>query len=384
MSHLSRQDTALRAGVSVETVDRYVELGMLTPTEGDRFRTGDVRRIAVYESLVGSGIPLEGMADVLGRGDASLDFLDDPLYDRFAGLTDVSFRQVAEQKGLPLDLVMVVREVAGGAAPNPDDLVREDEMQVIPMLAVAAEEDINPQATERLLRVLGDSLRRITESQAGWWQTEVAERFVARGIKPGDIGDATLDFGFRMNVAYEQALMSIMHAHEQRTWTGNILAGVEAAMGHAGLYSRKARQPAMCFLDITGYTRLTSEQGALLRWMASQLSSGLKRLRLERRDQLLASYLLSIHEILLGTDRNGTITHANAAAERACSEETSTAPQSTTRPPAIQTASKRPRADGCGASTSRAPVWMARSTPPSLPSRASSRTRRRESPAACS
>ena len=63
--------------------------------------------------------------------------------------------------------------------------------------------------------------------------------------------------------------------------------------------------------------RLTSEQGALLRWMASQLSSGLKRLRLERRDQLLASYLLSSHEILLGTDRNGTITHANAAAESA-------------------------------------------------------------------
>ncbi|HET9251362.1 MAG TPA: ATP-binding protein [Candidatus Eisenbacteria bacterium] len=63
--------------------------------------------------------------------------------------------------------------------------------------------------------------------------------------------------------------------------------------------------------------KLSSEQRALLRWMASQLSSGLKRLRLERRDQLLASYLLSSGEILLGTDRNGTITHANAAAERA-------------------------------------------------------------------
>jgi len=62
--------------------------------------------------------------------------------------------------------------------------------------------------------------------------------------------------------------------------------------------------------------KLTSEQRALLRWMASQLSSGLKRIRLERRDQLLASYLLSSGEILLGTDRNGTITHANAAAER--------------------------------------------------------------------
>jgi PAS domain S-box-containing protein len=70
-----------------------------------------------------------------------------------------------------------------------------------------------------------------------------------------------------------------------------------------------------CFLPAG--RRLTSEQSALLRWMASQLSSGLKRLRLERRDQLLASYLLSSGEILLGVDRGGTITHANAAAERA-------------------------------------------------------------------
>jgi PAS domain S-box-containing protein len=60
----------------------------------------------------------------------------------------------------------------------------------------------------------------------------------------------------------------------------------------------------------------TSEQSALLRWMAAQLSSGLKRLRLEQRDQLLASYLLSTGEILLGLDVSGEITQANEAAER--------------------------------------------------------------------
>jgi signal transduction histidine kinase len=59
------------------------------------------------------------------------------------------------------------------------------------------------------------------------------------------------------------------------------------------------------------------EDLALLRWMAAQLGTGLKRLRLERRDQLLASYMMSTGEILLGLDPQGTITHANDAAERA-------------------------------------------------------------------
>jgi adenylate cyclase len=261
VSHLSRQETAERAGVSVDVVDRYVELGLLRPTEGDAFSQGDVRRIGVIQTMVNAGMPVEGMADVIARGDASLDFLDSPLYARFAGLSGVTFRELADQKDLPLDLVMVIREAGGGAAPGPDDLVREDELEVVPMLEVAASEQISPESTERLLRVMGDSMRRIAESQGRWWQSEVTARFVARGSSPGEMGDATLEFGKRLNAAYERAVTAVMHAHEHRTWTANILEGVEQVMSHAGLYSRVERQPAMCFLDITGYTRLTSEQG---------------------------------------------------------------------------------------------------------------------------
>ena len=36
---------------------------------------------------------------------------------------------------------------------------------------------------------------------------------------------------------------------------------VEAALERAGLFSRLRRPPAMCFLDIMGYTRLTEERG---------------------------------------------------------------------------------------------------------------------------
>ena len=36
---------------------------------------------------------------------------------------------------------------------------------------------------------------------------------------------------------------------------------VEAALERAGLHSRLHRPPAVCFLDITGYTRLTEERG---------------------------------------------------------------------------------------------------------------------------
>ena len=132
---------------------------------------------------------------------------------------------------------------------------------MVPFLQVHVAEGMSHHATERLLRVMGDSLRRVAEQQAGWWMSEVQVPLMEKGVKAGDIGDVTAEFGIRINVAYQQAFEAIQHAHEARTWTENILTGIELAMTQAGLYSRQDRPPAMCFLDITGYTRLTQERG---------------------------------------------------------------------------------------------------------------------------
>jgi adenylate cyclase len=59
----------------------------------------------------------------------------------------------------------------------------------------------------------------------------------------------------------EQALLAMYHAQQARVWTANIIEGFEQLLAKAGLHSRLERPPAICFLDITGYTRLTQERG---------------------------------------------------------------------------------------------------------------------------
>jgi adenylate cyclase len=59
----------------------------------------------------------------------------------------------------------------------------------------------------------------------------------------------------------DQALLALYHGHQEHAWTKNILDGIEAALSEAGVHSRLERPPAICFLDITGYTRLTEERG---------------------------------------------------------------------------------------------------------------------------
>lgn len=59
----------------------------------------------------------------------------------------------------------------------------------------------------------------------------------------------------------ERALIATYRANQARAWTANIIEGFEGTLAQAGLHSRLERPPAICFLDIAGYTRLTQERG---------------------------------------------------------------------------------------------------------------------------
>ena len=145
------------------------------------------------------------------------------------------------------------------AEPSPDDRLREDEMAIVPFIELQVAEGFRPAAIERLLRVQGDSTRRIAEQEAAWWTSEVIERLEAAGEGPERIGNAELTD--RIAPLSEQTVLAMYHAHQARTWTSNIVEAFEVLMAKAGIHSRLERLPAICFLDITGYTRLTQERG---------------------------------------------------------------------------------------------------------------------------
>lgn len=259
MTWYSREDAAQRAGVAPTYLVRLLDLGILAGSDPDRFSAGDVRRVLMARSLEEAGIPLEGVAAAIQRGALSLDFMDAASYERFAALSPETFQQVSDRTGIPLGLLMVIREAIGMAQPAPDDRLREDEMQIVPFIELQVAEGFRQTAIERLLRVQGDSTRRIAEQEAAWWASEVVEPAMTSGKGPEDVANA--EFSNRSAPLAEQAVLAMYHAQQARSWTANIIDGFEELMAKAGVHSRLERLPAICFLDITGYTRLTQELG---------------------------------------------------------------------------------------------------------------------------
>jgi adenylate cyclase len=240
-------------------VVRLVDLGILAPEDEDRFSSGDVRRVLMAKSLEDAGIALEDVASAIQRGALSLDFLDAPSFERFAHLSAESFQQVSDRARIPLELLTSLREAVGMALPSPDDRLREDEMAIVPFIELQIAEGFRPAAIERVLRVQGDSTRRIADAEAAWWNSEVMEPAIAADGASEGISNA--DLTARIAPVMEEAVVAMYHLQQARAWTANIIEGFEELMAKAGIRSRLERLPAICFLDITGYTRLTQEWG---------------------------------------------------------------------------------------------------------------------------
>ena len=256
---MTRAEVAERAGVTPAEIDDLIRLGLLAPGPDDALTDTDAKRAAILRAMREAGLPLHGLAAAFRSGALTLAFIDEAAYGRFTTLSPETFEEASARTGVPLDLVLSVRETIGGTPPKGTDRLRQDELPIIEWIALQHANGFRPAAIGSLLWAMGDSLRRMAESEAEWWRTEVIGPRLSSGGSVADIGSP--EFSDAMALAGEQAMLSMYHAMQMRTWTGNMVAGAEITLQRAGLIEERVRQTAIVFLDITGYTQLTEERG---------------------------------------------------------------------------------------------------------------------------
>ncbi len=256
-------------------LDRLIGLAILAPDAQDRFTEGDIRRVGIVHRLEAAGLPLDLLAEALRAGELTLDFVDDPAYGIFASFTTETFQALSDRTGLPMSLLVAVREATGSTAPAPEDRVREDEMLIVPLLEFEFAHGFRAMALERNLRVTGDALRRIAETGGDSWRSEVLDPLFASGASAAEVGAGTAEVSEGSSALDEQALLAIYRSQQSHVWMANIIGGFETMLATKGRHVKVDHPPAMCFLDITGYTRLTQERGDAA---AADLASTLARL----------------------------------------------------------------------------------------------------------
>jgi adenylate cyclase len=144
----------------------------------------------------------------------------------------------------------------------------------VPLVQLQHEQGFRGAVVDRALRVYGESMRRVAETESDWWRSEVLMPIIQSGNDPAELYRASAELSPALAKVIDQALLAIYHGQQAKAWIRNILEGFEVALADFGLHTPPARVPAICFLDLTGYTRLTEERGdSVAADLAQRLSS---------------------------------------------------------------------------------------------------------------
>jgi adenylate cyclase len=257
---VQRYELAERAGVPQSFVERLVELKILVPSDDGTFSGGDLNRTRLMWSTEQAGVPLDGVAKAMEAGRFTLAFLDMPHY-RWSPISDRTFGQVAEESGIALEHLLNAEEAQGSERPGPADRVRQDVIDMIPIIRMSLDAGIDPGIFPRLTRIYADSMRRIAEAEGYVFHNYLELPMLRSGLGPKEMAEMANAFGAQITHLQEGLILGMYRRQQELVWTADTIEHMESALEEMGLHERLARPPAMVFLDLTGYTRLTEERG---------------------------------------------------------------------------------------------------------------------------
>jgi adenylate cyclase len=248
--------------VTAEQLRRLVELGIIAPMPQGRFRRSDIQRIRVVDALAEAGFVPEQLSELLTAGAYNLDWASVVYPEPTAQLT-TTLEQAAAAIGLPQDLAARLLDAWELPRPQPGQALRADDDELL-ALALPALEGFEGDETALLAaaRQLGDSLRRLAESQVRLFHAHVEERLAAEGHPDHPWTDDLNQVAAVMMASLERTLVLLYRRHFEHYVLEVTVLRAEAALERAGLARRRpVRPPAIAFLDLTGYTKLTEERG---------------------------------------------------------------------------------------------------------------------------
>jgi len=272
---LTKAELGERAGSTAEHIDRLVEAGIISPGEDEKFRVTDVQRVRLADVFDRSGITLESIGRAISAGHLSFSFVD-LLFPEPAGYTTKTYEQLCAEMGWPVEFIQEVHRALTLHAPLPDEPVREDDTQMFPLAQMALAIGMDQVELARTLRVYGENIGRITDAESHFYHQYVEAPILRSGMSEQEMRDVASQVSAQLIPVLDRAVMWLYRRLRERAIFEHLVEHVEDALERAGVTPpRVARPPAMAFLDLAGYTRLTEERGDEA---AAELATDLSRL----------------------------------------------------------------------------------------------------------
>jgi adenylate cyclase len=254
---ISLSEAARRSGVSASTLKRWAA-DKVVPVKKGRWTAAAAAQARVVARMRERGHSLEELRKAGREGRLSFGLAEDllPNDDEQASLDDV-----ASETGLEPELIERILVILGSPLGR-ERLLNPQDVEALRHCARVLEAGFPLVAFLQLVRVYVQALRRIADAEVRLFHLYVHEPMIQDGVPElemaGEIGDMAADM-----LPLAAPLTDYLHTRYLRFFLEQDVVGhMESELGaHA---SHLGQVPVtLCFIDLTGFTRYTEEEGDL-------------------------------------------------------------------------------------------------------------------------
>ena len=170
--------------------------------------------------------------------------------------------EIAEQTGLPVELLMRIRRLLGLPEAEPDERAfGEEEVGASQSIKMFIDAGIGNEAIAEITRVLGEGMSRV----AATTMSAFADTFMQEGDSEQDVAWRFAGLAEQLVPAFSPVLLAAYKAHLREAVQRGMISREELAAGHLV----GEQQTAVCFADLVGFTTLggqveTEELGSVI------------------------------------------------------------------------------------------------------------------------
>ena len=261
----SATELADEAACPEERVQWMTGLRLITPDEDSRFTFGAVLVVKMVSALLGSGVPAESIERAANEGFLKFQRTDEYLPYEPGPRSGRTFAEFQASAGPRAELLPAIYEVLGLPKPDPVAPIHRDEEELFERFLDAWSMTPDEDALLRAARLMAQGVRAALLGWTDLWAEQLADQARERLFR-GELDEFPDDVRVALtkatNLAPEMFTWLSARYLEHRSVTG-IVEGFERFLATKGLAPIPAppSPPAIVFVDLSSFTRLTRERG---------------------------------------------------------------------------------------------------------------------------
>jgi len=252
--HISLSEASRIAGVSATTLQRWVKAGVI-PVQGGRWTTAAAAQARVVSRLRERGHSLAELRRAVREGRLAFGYVEDLFPGRERNLTRL---EAAERTGLEEALIERMMSLLGTPTAL-EGTLNEQDVEAMEQIRDVLRAGFPLVALLQLIRVYAQSIRKIAEAEVRLFHLYVHEPLIRQGVDALEMAEEMEGLA-RDLLPITSPLMEYIHQRYLRFYIEQDVVGhMETEL--AGQRQLGRVQMAFCFVDLTGFTRYTEEEG---------------------------------------------------------------------------------------------------------------------------